>query len=88
MLAPVLLVLAGAACGARDAASPMSYGENSRAAYEDAMEAFEDENCIDAEPAFRQIRRDYPYSRYADLSELRRADCLFIEEKWAEAIEA
>lgn len=51
------------------------------------MEAFEDEDCLTAEPKFRDIRANYPYTRYAALSELREADCLAREDKHAEAIE-
>jgi outer membrane protein assembly factor BamD len=64
-----------------------SYAENARLAYEEAMEAFEDDDCITAEPLFRDIRANYPYTRYAALAELREADCLSQEEKYAEAIE-
>ena len=51
------------------------------------MESFDDEDCITAEPMFKKIRADYPYTRYAALSELREADCLVIQDKPAEAIE-
>jgi outer membrane protein assembly factor BamD len=64
-----------------------SYAENARLAYEEAMEAFEDDDCISAEPAFRDIRANYPYTRYAALAELREADCLAMQDKYAEAIE-
>ena len=64
-----------------------SYSDDARRAYERAMESFEDEDCITAEPLFRDIRANYPYTRYAALSELREADCLAIQDKHAEAIE-
>lgn len=63
------------------------YTEDARLAYEKAMEAFEREDCITAEPLFREIRANYPYTRYAALSELREADCLSMQDKHAEAIE-
>jgi outer membrane protein assembly factor BamD len=64
-----------------------SYAENARVAYEEALEAFEDDDCITAEPLFRDIRANYPYTRYAALAELREADCMAMTEKYAEAIE-
>lgn len=51
------------------------------------MEAFDDEDCLTAEPLFKKIRANYPYSRFAALSELREADCLAMQDKYAEAIE-
>ena len=62
------------------------YTEDARIAYEQAMEAFDNEDCITAEPLFREIRSNYPYTRYAALSELREADCLAIQDKHMEAI--
>lgn len=64
-----------------------SYTEDARIAYEGAMEAFEDDDCLTAEPLFRDIRANYPYTRYAALAELREADCLASGGKHAEAIE-
>jgi outer membrane protein assembly factor BamD len=51
------------------------------------MESFEDDDCLTAEPLFRDIRANYPYTRYAALAELREADCLSREGKHAEAID-
>lgn len=64
-----------------------SYAENARVAYESAMESFADDDCLTAEPLFRDIRANYPYTRYAALAELREADCLAMQDKHAEAIE-
>lgn len=64
-----------------------SYTDDARLAYERAMDSFADEDCITAEPQFRDIRANYPYTRYAALSELREADCLAMQDKHAEAIE-
>ena len=38
--------------------------------------------------SIRRIRREYPYSRFAALAELRVADCKFKQSQWAEAITA
>lgn len=51
------------------------------------MEDF-DGNCIEAEPQFRKIRRRFSYSRYAALAELRIADCMMQDSRFAEAVEA
>jgi outer membrane protein assembly factor BamD len=64
-----------------------NYADDARREYEAAMEHFRDEDCIAAEPLFKAIRANYPYTRYAALSELREADCLVIQDKPAEAIE-
>lgn len=84
-----LFLLPAHGCGgAQTPEAERSYGDNARDAYEAALEDFEDEDCIAAEPAFREVRRTYPYSRYAALAELRVADCLMIEKKYPEAISA
>jgi outer membrane protein assembly factor BamD len=82
-LAISLLALTG--CAAKPKTG--NYAENARVAYENALESFEDDDCITAEPLFRAIRADYPYTRYAALAELREADCLSMQDKHAEAIE-
>lgn len=87
-LALAIAVLAASCGGSQASRSGLAYGENARLAYEDAMAELEDGNCMEAAPAFRKIRREYPYSRYAALSELRAADCLFIQDKYIEAAQA
>jgi outer membrane protein assembly factor BamD len=76
------------ACGGSQHDDSLSYGDNAREAYAAAMDDFRDEDCLEAEPAFRRVRREYPFSRYAPLAELRVADCLFIQQKLPEAIAA
>jgi outer membrane protein assembly factor BamD len=85
---PLLLVLVTMACGAGASRSNLSYGDNARRAYEEALADFRNDNCLDAEPSFRAVRRRYPYSRFAALAELRVADCLFMQGKYSEAIQA
>jgi outer membrane protein assembly factor BamD len=80
-----LLALLSTACATTQKTG--SYTEDARIAYEKAMEAFENEDCITAEPLFRDIRSNYPYTRFAALSELREADCLSLQDKHVEAIE-
>ncbi len=78
-----------AACGGASAPRrTLSYGDKAAQAYSYAMEDFRDDNCLDAEPAFRKVWRNYSYSRYAALAELRVADCMLIQDKYVEAISA
>lgn len=50
------------------------------------MAAFEDKNWDLAKELFRNVRRNYAYSRYARLAELRMADADWEADKFAEAI--
>jgi outer membrane protein assembly factor BamD len=52
-----------------------------------AEEAFEEENYILAQRYYGHIRRKFPYSKYAVLSDLRFADCNFERERHLEAID-
>lgn len=83
----VLLVML-AACGGSQAGENLSYGENAEAAYEAALADFRDGDCLDAEPAFRAVRREFPYSRFAALAELRIADCKMEQGEYQTAIQA
>lgn len=82
-----LLALVAASSACVPAPKGASYTDAARKAYDRAMASFESEDCITAEPLFREIRANYPYTRYAALSELREADCLTMQDKHAEAIE-
>jgi outer membrane protein assembly factor BamD len=85
----VLWALIALACGeAQNATRALSYGENARRSYENAFRAYEDRDCLNAEPLFARIRREYPYSRYAALSELRLADCMLIKNEHVRAVSA
>jgi len=61
--------------------------DDARAAYERALLSFRRGDCLNAEPTFREIRREFPYSRFAALSELRIGDCQFKNEAYPEAIQ-
>jgi outer membrane protein assembly factor BamD len=88
-LLAVLTLSAAAAngCGTTSSAS-LDYGDKARQAYADALDHFYDDECIQAEPQFRNVRRLYPYTRFAALAELRAADCLFKDGKYTEAIQS
>jgi len=85
----VVFALQVAACGAGAASGgSRGYADDAQRAYEAAMVNFRDEDCLEAEPAFREIRRKYAYSRFAALAELRSADCYFIDGKYADAVQS
>ncbi len=68
--------------------SPPLYEENARRAYAAALAEIEDRDWESATSMLEQIRREYVYSRYARLAELRLADIAYSEEKYAEAVSA
>lgn len=74
-------------CGTTHSAG-LDYGDKARQAYAEALDDFYDDECLQAEPAFRNVRRLYPYTRFAALAELRAADCLFKDAKYTEAIQS
>lgn len=85
--APLVFLLL--ACGGSEAPrKKLSYTENAKRDYESAYQQLREENCLEAEPAFRRITRDFPYSRYAAMSELRVGDCLMQMGKHPQAITA
>ena len=80
------LLLLGAC--ATTATSRLSYGDGAKTAYAAALDQFYRDDCLTAEPAMAAVRRKYPYSRFAALAELRQADCMSKDGKYAEAIQA
>ncbi|UCH28649.1 MAG: outer membrane protein assembly factor BamD [Myxococcales bacterium] len=89
----VLSLLAlGVACGGgsgtgKTGKSLLKPEDDARTAYERALLNFRRGDCLNAEPTFREIRREFPYSRFAALSELRIGDCQFKNEAYPEAIQ-
>jgi outer membrane protein assembly factor BamD len=77
-----------AGCATAGKGKPTSYGDNARRAYVEGLEQFYDDDCFEAEPLLRNVRREYPYSRFAALADLRVADCNLKDGKHPEAIEA
>lgn len=65
----------------------LTYGEDAEANYQAAYEAYEAGRCLDAEPQFRRIQRDFPYSGFAALSELGVGDCQLSQGQYTEAIQ-
>lgn len=64
------------------------YSDSARIAYEAAIVAFEDHDWENATSMFEQIKREYGYSRYSRLAELRLADIAFQQNKYPEAVTA
>lgn len=64
----------------------LEYTENAKRAYDQAMEEYFDHDWESVVPRMEAIKRDYAYSRYARLAELRIADANYMQEKYAEAI--
>jgi outer membrane protein assembly factor BamD len=66
--------------------TPQRYEESARIAYRAAMAEFEDKNWELSITLFEQVKREYAYSRYARLAELRLGDIAFRQEKFPEAV--
>lgn len=82
-----LALNAALGCGGSSASAKLSYGDNAKRAYALALDQFYDDDCFEADPLMRNVRRQYPYSRFAALADLRIADCALKNGKFAEAIE-
>ncbi len=88
VLPGLALVALLSACGATTEERPTTYTENARRAHQLAMRAYEDGDCLTAEPLLSRIRSEYPYSRFAALAELRLADCHGQQNRYIQAIRA
>lgn len=83
-----LLVACGGGSGTgKTGKSLLRPEDDARTAYERALLNFRRGDCLNAEPTFQEIRREFPYSRFAALSELRIGDCQFKNEAYPEAIQ-
>ncbi len=72
----------------RPAKTAEQYQEEARVAYDAAVRAFLDEDWEVAVRLLSDVRRNFSYTRYARLAELRLADASFRQEKYAEATAA
>lgn len=66
----------------------LTYTEDARAAYGEAMDSFRAHNWEDARALFGEVRKLFSYSRYARLAELRLADIDFEQSKYSDAVAA
>lgn len=82
--------LASAACAPapRPVKTAEQYQEEARVAYDEAVAAYLDEDWEIAVRLLDEVRRNFSYTRYARLAELRLADASFRQEKFAEATAA
>lgn len=69
--------------GARHAT--LTYSDDARAAYNEALTSFKNKDWDDARALFGEIKKLFPYTRYARLAELRLADIDFEQEKFSES---
>jgi outer membrane protein assembly factor BamD len=84
LLLTVLLVAVGCVQKGR-ARSWLTYSESAEALYEKGVVAFERRRWTDAAAIFTEVVREYPYSKFVAVSELRIADCRFFQGSHAEA---
>jgi len=64
----------------------LTYTDDARLAYGEAMHSYENKDWEDARALFGEIKKLFTYSRYARLAELRLADIDFEQDKFSEAI--
>jgi outer membrane protein assembly factor BamD len=82
----LLAVLGLAACEGEPPKTALSYTEDAKRAYDEAMEQYRAHSWIEAQTLLREVKRKYSYSKYARQAELRIADADYEQEKYAEAI--
>jgi outer membrane protein assembly factor BamD len=86
----LLWALGAGACVSEPAPpqTPLEYSINAKRDYEAALEAFFDHDWEDCISQMTTVKKNYAYSRYARLAQLRIADANYHQEKFAEAISA
>jgi outer membrane protein assembly factor BamD len=90
-LATSLVIAALSGCDINPTMVPtksLTYTEDARRAYEEAMESFRSKDWETARPLLQEVRKLFPQSRYARLAELRLADIEFATERYVEAVTA
>ena len=88
LVASLVLVLSGCASQQTEPMTAQRYAESARRAYEAAMDEYNDRSWESATSMLEQIKREYSYSRYARLAELRLADIDYEQQKYPEAVTA
>ncbi len=85
----ILVCLLFVGCGSSQAPKKnQSYAKNAEVAYKEALEQYYDDQCAKAQPAFKDVAKKFPYSRFAALAELRAADCMIKQGSYAEGVAA
>jgi outer membrane protein assembly factor BamD len=91
-LAPALALVVAALSGCDlgeiggSKTATLTYTDDARAAYNEALKPFLARDWQDAKALLAEVKRLFPYSRYARLAELRLADIEFEQEKFSDAI--
>jgi outer membrane protein assembly factor BamD len=85
LLAALVLSLPGCASSKGVPQTAQRYEANARSAYLAAMAEFESKDWETASSMFEQVKREFAYSRFARLAELRLADIAFKQDKFPEA---
>lgn len=91
LLAAALVAVGAAGCDIDvndGSTATLTYTEDARSAYNEAMVSFNDKEWEDAKALMQEVKRLFAYSRYARLAELRIADVEFEQEKYTDAIAA
>ena len=87
LLAALALPIAGCAASSGPI-KPLTYTEDARKAYAEAMLSFQAKDWESAKPLFAEVKKRFPQAREARLSELRLADIDFATERYTDAISA
>lgn len=64
----------------------LTYTDDAKKAYDEALQAFHDKDWESARPLFEEVRKTFPSTPYARLAELRIADTDFAQGKFSDAI--
>ena len=75
-------------CSGRQKPAADDYAGQAKYAYEEANDAFEGSEYIEALKRFNYVRTKFPFSKYAALAALRIGDTYFEQDQMADAIEA
>ena len=73
-------------CQNQDPKNALTYTQDAKRAYDEALEEFKAHNWVEAQNLFREVKRKYSYSKFAALADLRIADADFEQEKYVESI--
>jgi outer membrane protein assembly factor BamD len=82
----LLLLVTAPACEGEGAKTALSYTEDAKRAYDNAMKEYNAHNWLEAQTMLREVKRKYSYSKYARQAELRIADADMAQEKFSDAV--
>ncbi len=81
-------ILGSSACTDANGASTatLTYTEDARLAYAEAMKPFQERDWETAKALFEEIKKRFAYTKYAKLADLRLADIAFERQEFTEAV--